>query len=154
MHKCGSVDMGMGVCGGSDRARTGPQDAQDESTKGALTMQTALQRKSLSGASSGTLQGCGQGPRQFRLSCFLAASLHLAQALVPGSAPCPSSQESRYPSINLIPWISPASPHPPRHPHAGTTSTGTYRSSGAETAGRTAVFPGLECFCLPLQLAR
>lgn len=81
--------MGVGVCGGSDRARTGPQDAQDESTKGALTMQTALQRKSLSGASSGALQGCGQGPRQFRLSCFLAAACtwhrpsYQAQPLVP-----------------------------------------------------------------------
>lgn len=81
--------MGVGVRGGSERARVGPQDAQDGNTKGALTMQTALQRKPLSGASNGALQGCGQGPRQFRLSCFLAAACtwhrpwYQAQPLVP-----------------------------------------------------------------------
>lgn len=55
-------------------------------------------------------------PQAVQALLLLSSSLHLAQALVPGSAPCPSSQESRYPSINLIPWISPASPHPTQPP--------------------------------------
>lgn len=42
-----------------------PPDAQDESTKGMLTMQRAPQRKLLSGASNGALQGRGQGPTGF-----------------------------------------------------------------------------------------
>lgn len=61
-----------GVCRGvweCAESQTGPAcpppDAQDESTKGMLTMQRAPQRKLLSGASNGALQGRGQGPTGF-----------------------------------------------------------------------------------------